>query len=81
KYNIPASSIVYDGDGVGAFIGSKGGFIPGAIPFNGNASTVEHGKDFKQFFNLRAQCAFLLADQINEYGLYLEGVKDENDRE
>lgn len=81
KYNIPASAIVYDADGVGAFIGSKGGFIPGAIPFNGNATPVEHGKDFKQFFNLRSQCAFLLADQINEYGLYLEGVKDENDRE
>jgi hypothetical protein len=81
KYNIPASAIVYDADGVGAFIGSKGGFIPGAIPFNGNASPVEHGKDFKQFFNLRSQCAFLLADQINEYGLYLEGVKDENDIE
>jgi hypothetical protein len=81
KYNIPASAIVYDADGVGAFIGSKGGFIPGAIPFNGNASPAEHGKDYKQFFNLRSQCAFLLADQINEYGLYLEGVKDENDTE
>jgi hypothetical protein len=72
---------VYDADGVGAFIGNKGGFIPGAIPFNGGASPVEYGDDFKQFFNLRAQCAFLLADQINEYGLYLEGVKDEIDIE
>ncbi len=81
KYNIPASAIVYDADGVGAFIGNKGGFIPGAIPFNGGASPVEFGNDYRQFFNLRSQCAFLLADQINEYGIYLEGVKDETDIE
>lgn len=81
KYNIPASCIVYDADGVGGFIGNKGGFIPGAIPFNGGAAPVEYGNEYKQYFNLRSQCAFLLADQINEYGMYLPGVKDETDVE
>jgi len=81
KYNLAASAIVYDADGVGAFIGGKGGFITGAIPFNGNASPVEHGTDFKRYSNLRSQCAFLLAYKINENGLYAYGVKDASDIE
>jgi phage terminase large subunit len=81
KYTIPASSIVYDSDGVGAFIGSKGGFIPGAIPFHGNAMPVKLKDSAGQYLNLRSQCGYLLAHQINESGIWAKGVTDPGDIE
>ena len=35
----------------------------------------------RTFANLKAQCGFMLADDINEGAIYAKGVKDEADRE
>jgi len=81
KYSIRASAIVYDSDGVGAFIGNNGGFIPGAIPFHGNAQPVKLKDGNSQFLNLKSQCGYLLAHQINENGIWAKGVTEPGDIE
>lgn len=83
KHGIRPSSIIYDADGVGGFIGGAGGFIQGAIAFHGNAAPIKLTKHEKTrtFANLKAQCGFMLADDINEGNMYAMGVKNEDDRE
>lgn len=77
KHGILASSIIYDSDGVGGFIGGKGGFIPGAIAFHANSAPIKSDKDKgRTFVHLKDQCGFLLADDINSGVVYAEGVKE-----
>ena len=64
KYFIPQSHIVYDDDGVGAFID---GFIKGARSFNGGTK-ARKGQNYN---NLKSQCYFKLADRINQDNLYI----------
>jgi len=82
KHNIRASAILYDADGVGGFIGKKGGFIPGANAFHGGGTPIKmkDGSE-KSYFNLKAQCGYLLADKINEGKLWAKGVTEQTDRE
>lgn len=64
KYAIPQSRIVYDDDGVGAFID---GFIKGARSFNGGTK-ARRGQNYK---NLRSQCYFKFSERVNQDGLYI----------
>lgn len=64
KYAIPQSRIVYDDDGVGAFID---GFIKGARSFNGG-TRARKGQNYN---HLKSQCYFKLADRINQDNLYV----------
>jgi len=91
KHQIRASQILYDADGVGGFIGEHGGFIPGAIPFHGNAAPIKRDErqanskkavdGFSEYGNLKAQCGYLLAEKINEGMMYAPAVRNEEDRE
>ncbi len=93
KHGIPASSIIYDSDGVGAFLGGQGGFIPGAIPFHGNAAPFiinreetkrdqdARQKQVSEYANLKAQCAWLLAYEINEGKMWAQAVTEPTDQE
>ena len=82
RHGVRASAVIYDADGVGGFIGGAGGFIQGAIAFHGNAAPIKINRDkTRTFANLKAQCGFMLADDINEGAIYARGVKDEADRE
>ncbi len=82
KHGIKGSSIVYDADGVGGFIGKDGGFIPNAIAFNGNAAPIKRAKDEgKEYGNLKAQCGFLLAEKINEGRIWAKAVTTQEDQE
>jgi len=76
KHGIRASAIIYDSDGVGGFIGGKGGFIPGAIAFHANSAPIKSDNDKgRTFAHLKDQCGFLLADDINAGLVYAEAVK------
>ncbi len=60
-YGVNNNHIIYDADGVGAFVD---GFIPGAIPFHGGGAVIEtrdlaSGKVIKENYNnLRTQCYY-----------------------
>lgn len=91
KHVVRAFHVLYDADGVGGFIGEGGGFIPGAIPFHGNAAPIKREErkvnskqkvdGISEYGNLKAQCGYLLAEKINEGQMYAAAVTDESDRE
>ena len=64
KYGIPQSRIVYDDDGIGAFID---GFIKGARSFNGGT----RARKGQNYTNLKSQCYFKLAEGINQDQYYI----------
>jgi len=69
KHNIPHSRLIYDADGVGAFVG---GFFNGAKKFVNNSKAL---KD-ENYENLKTQCYYALAKKINNYEMYLECITD-----
>jgi len=87
RHGIRAGRILYDADGVGAFIGGSGGFLPGAAPFHGGASPIKKPKqdgakdEPTEYYNLKSQCGYLLAEKINDGGIWAAAVTDEKDRE
>lgn len=87
RHGIRSGKVLYDADGVGAFLGGAGGFIPGAVAFHGNASPIKkpkkHGEkeEVTEYFNLKSQCGYLLAEKINEGAVWARAVKLEADRE
>jgi hypothetical protein len=64
EYRIPQSMIIYDDDGAGSFID---GFIKTARAFN-NGSKALHSENYN---NLKSQCYFHLAEEINGDGFYI----------
>jgi phage terminase large subunit len=82
RHGIRGGQIIYDADGVGSFVGQKGGFIPGAIPFHGGAAPFPLPTDKGRIYaNLRSQCGFWLADYVNDGKLYLPAVSSAEDQE
>lgn len=79
KHGVRPSNVVYDSDGVGAFVGGKGGFIVNAKPFLNGSSPV--GDEDKGFQNLKTQCYYYLADRINAGQMYLKAITEPHDRE
>jgi len=82
RHQIRAANVLYDADGVGGFIGQKGGFIPGAIAFHGNAAPLKPKREsVSEYGNLKAQCGYLLAEKINDGRMWARAVTSEEDRE
>lgn len=86
RHSIRPSAIIYDSDGVGGFIGGKGGFIPGAKAFHANAAPIKietnkENEKARTFATLKDQCGYLLADDINDGKVYARAVKDPEDVE
>ncbi len=61
KYKVPNNHIIYDADGVGAFVD---GFIKGAVPFHGGAQPIKvkdettERRQKEDYFNLKTQCFY-----------------------
>lgn len=79
RHGVRSSHVVYDSDGVGAFIGGAGGFIAGAKPFLNGSSPV--GDEDKGYQNLKTQCYYYLAKNINAGEMYLRAITEPKDRE
>lgn len=61
-YNVPRSRIVYDADGLGAYLK---GYLQGAVAYNGGGVAWPIAGHKLNYQNLRAQCHFLAANAIN----------------
>jgi len=61
----PRSNIVYDYDGMGNFLGS---YFEGTIAFKNGSAAV----DKTTYRNLKSECAFKLAELINEGKLFID---------
>jgi hypothetical protein len=81
EYNVPYSHILIDEDGVGGGIvdhmkGVKG-FVANRRPIVDEEDTDDDGKQKRpNFRNLKAQCAFLLADYINTHKIAVKGMNE-----
>ena len=67
KHSVYGQNVVYDSDGVGAFVGTAGGFIPSAKPFVNNASPMMVQGEKEQYRNLKAQCAYRIAKRVEKH--------------
>ena len=65
KYRVPKSRIVYDADGLGAYIGS---YIANSKAFHNGAKALNN----ENYKNLKTQCIYRLADRINKGELYIK---------
>lgn len=64
-HRVKNSSVLYDADGVGAFIGGEtNGFIQGAIPFKNGSSMIDTG-DNRSFANLKTQCYVYSGERVD----------------
>ncbi len=71
KYKVKNSSVVYDADGVGAFIGGDAnGFIQGAVPFK-NGSKMIPKDDNRSFANLKTQCYIYSGERTSRGEVYI----------
>lgn len=82
KHQIRAAAVLYDSDGAGGFVGQKGGFIPGALPFHGGGRPFVSNRDkFTVYADLKSQCGYYLAEKVNNGGTWAAAMKDEDMRE
>jgi hypothetical protein len=73
-HSVSNSNICYDNDGVGSYLG---GFVPNGYGFNNNRTPMGSGK--KAYTNLKSQCYFHSAQNVNE-GKYTVNDKVANTR-
>jgi len=74
EYSVPRSNIVYDADGLGAYLRS---YLAGAEPFVNGSRPLEVDKQIPNFQNLKTQCYFRLAEIIKNAGLYISSCTPE----
>lgn len=68
QYSVPFENIIYDADGLGAFIGGEGGFIPSAKAFKNGSKPIFVKKE--NYANLKSFCAYKFAKAVNEREYY-----------
>ena len=79
RYGVPTNQIVYDGDGAGHFLSSflKNGyrFMNGSSPIKPPAKPSDKKGPKVQdiaYEHLKAQCAYKLAEYINDYRIHIQ---------
>lgn len=65
------SHICIDADGPGGM--GVADYLPGCVRFNGGGKVIEVSGKVPNYQNLKAQCAYLLADHVNDRLLAIEG--------
>lgn len=75
KHGVRPGNVVYDNDGIGAFVGGRGGFIPGAIPFVNASRPLTFKGETENYEHLKAQCYYHIADRINNGEVWLKRLK------
>jgi phage terminase large subunit len=71
-YGVPKSRIVYDGDGVGSFVG---GFLQGAKAFH-NGGKALNDENYK---NLKTQCIYKFCERSSTGGYYIKDQRYKQD--
>jgi hypothetical protein len=63
-YGVKNSSVMFDADGVGAFIGGEdNGFVKGSVPFKNGSRMIDTG-DNRSFSNLKTQCYYYSGERV-----------------
>ena len=80
EYEVPRSNIVFDADGLGAYLGS---YLEGAVPFHNGASPIQREIETdkglielrENYQNLKTQTSFELARLIQANGVFIESTE------
>jgi hypothetical protein len=62
-YGVPRSRTVADSDGMGSYLAS---YLNGIKEFHGNGKAID-----AEFANIKAECAYKLAEKINKREIYI----------
>ena len=68
KYRVPKTRCIADGDGAGTGVVH----LAGIKSFRNNGRVIRMNKETPNYRNLQVQCLYLLADKINDAGIYIE---------
>lgn len=86
---VPRSRVVYDSDGLGNYLS---GYLSGTVEFRGGASPIKTGKrvavdrngnridESEQYQSLKAQCAYKLAEKINNREIWVQCTPEQRER-
>jgi len=69
KHKVPQSNIVYDADGIGAYLK---GYLQGAKPFHNGSQPIKQSGHKVDYQNLKSQCYFAMAQRVNDRGIYFD---------
>ncbi len=71
--DVPLKNVVYDADGLKMFVrqSSKEGYLKDANEFHNGGSPIKIEGQLENFFNLKAQCYYMLADLTKNSKLFI----------
>jgi len=77
KYRIPITNVCYDADGLKRFVrqSANSGYLKGAREFHNGGSPIKVKGKLENFFNLKAQCYYYLAEYVKDNRIF---IKDKN---
>jgi len=67
-HRVGRSRIVVDDDGIG---GGVVDLLPGCVAFKGGARPIDRRGRNENYFNLKSQCSYMLAEVINNRGMHV----------
>jgi len=72
--HVPISNVVYDADGLKRFVreSANSGYLNGANEFHNNGKPIKVEGKLENFFNLKAQCYYELAEQVKANKIFIE---------
>ena len=79
KHRVPMSRVIFDADGVGDIL--RGKPLRGATGFKANSTAVRILGGKQNYENLKTQCAYKLAELINEGQIYFDADVNAFDQE
>lgn len=71
--HVPLSNVIYDADGLKRFVreSSKSGYLYGANEFHNNGRPIKVEGKLENFFNLKAQCYYELAELVKSSKIHI----------
>lgn len=73
KHRVPNSNIVYDADGVGAYVG---GWVVGAKSFHNGGSPLPQKGSKQNYEHMKTQCEFFMAKKVNDREIWLKALNE-----
>lgn len=72
-HKVPLSNVCYDADGLKTFVrqSAKTGYLSGATQFHNGGRAIGN----ENYYNLKAQCYFKLAELVNDSKIYIKEPK------
>lgn len=74
EHQVPLSNVIYDADGLKRFVreSANSGYLYGANEFKNNGQPIKVENKLENFFNLKAQCYYELAEQVKTNKIFIE---------